>query len=107
LKSLEQVLIDTGEVEKKIPEFRSEDEEFEFWSKVDSTEYLDWSKAGRFKLINLKPTLNVDSSRNLNTRHPDDQREEGSQRPPFGKHCSGRWRNRVLQDLGHSKPGIG
>ncbi len=26
---------------KPIPEFKSEDEEFEFWSNCDSTEYLD------------------------------------------------------------------
>ena len=26
---------------KRIPEFKNEDEEFEFWSTADSTEYLD------------------------------------------------------------------
>lgn len=50
-------------MKKKIPEFRSEDEEFEFWSKADSTEYLDWSKAKRVKLPNLKPTLRTISIR--------------------------------------------
>lgn len=30
---------------KKIPEFKNEDEEDEFWSTHDSTEYIDWSKA--------------------------------------------------------------
>jgi hypothetical protein len=30
---------------KKIPKFKSEDEEFEFWSTHDSTDYVDWSKA--------------------------------------------------------------
>ncbi|HEX5316191.1 MAG TPA: CopG family antitoxin [Candidatus Kapabacteria bacterium] len=30
---------------KKLPQFESEDAEREFWSKHDSTEYLDWSKA--------------------------------------------------------------
>lgn len=30
---------------KKIPKFKSEAEEFEFWSTHDSTEYVDWSKA--------------------------------------------------------------
>ena len=44
-------------MKKKIPEFRSEDEEFEFWSKADSTEYVDWPKAERVKLPNLRPTL--------------------------------------------------
>lgn len=50
-------------MKKKIPDFRSEDEEFEFWSKTDSTEYLDWSKAKRVKLPNLKPTLRTISIR--------------------------------------------
>lgn len=27
---------------KKIPEFKNEDEEQEFWAKNDSSEYLDW-----------------------------------------------------------------
>lgn len=30
---------------KKIPEFKSEKQEAGFWNKIDSTEYLDWSKA--------------------------------------------------------------
>lgn len=50
-------------MKKKIPEFRNEEEEFEFWSKADSTEYLDWSKAKRVKFPNLKPTLRTISIR--------------------------------------------
>jgi len=50
-------------MKKKIPEFRNEEEEFEFWSKADSTEYLDWSKAKHVKLPNLKPTLRTISIR--------------------------------------------
>lgn len=30
---------------KPIPRFKNEDEEDEFWSTHDSTEYVDWSKA--------------------------------------------------------------
>jgi predicted DNA binding CopG/RHH family protein len=48
---------------KKVPEFKNEDEEFEFWSTADSTEYVDWSQAKRTKLINLKPTLRTISVR--------------------------------------------
>ncbi len=48
---------------KKIPEFKSESEEFEFWSTADSTEYVDWSKAERARPINLKPTLRTISVR--------------------------------------------
>ena len=48
---------------KKIPEFKSEAEEFEFWSTADSTEYIDWSKGKRARLPNLKPSLRTISVR--------------------------------------------
>ncbi len=52
---------------KKIPEFKSEAEAFEFWSSKgagsDSTAYIDWSKAKRTKLPNLKPSLRTISVR--------------------------------------------
>ena len=41
---------------KKIPGFANEAEERAFWEKHDSSEYLDWSKAERVSLPNLKPT---------------------------------------------------
>lgn len=41
---------------KPIPEFRSEAEERAFWESVDTTEYLDWSKAEKARLPNLKPS---------------------------------------------------
>jgi predicted HicB family RNase H-like nuclease len=42
---------------KKLPKFESEDQEREFWSTHDSTEYLDWSKAIRNPSFpNLKKT---------------------------------------------------
>jgi predicted DNA binding CopG/RHH family protein len=39
---------------KPIPRFRSEAEERRFWENHDSTEYVDWSKATRVRLPNLK-----------------------------------------------------
>lgn len=40
---------------KKIPAFKTEDEEREFWAVHDSTEYVDWSKAVKNpKFPNLK-----------------------------------------------------
>lgn len=33
---------------KKIPEFKNENEEAEFWSAHDSTEYIDWSKVKNY-----------------------------------------------------------
>jgi predicted DNA binding CopG/RHH family protein len=39
---------------KRIPQFKSEDEERDFWSTHDSTEYVDWSKAEKAVFPNLK-----------------------------------------------------
>jgi predicted DNA binding CopG/RHH family protein len=41
---------------KTIPEFQNEAEERKFWESHDSTEYLDWSKAKKINLPNLKPS---------------------------------------------------
>ena len=48
---------------KKIPEFKNEDEEREFWWNHDSTEYLDLSKAKKVTFDNLKPTTKTISLR--------------------------------------------
>jgi predicted DNA binding CopG/RHH family protein len=48
---------------RPVPEFRSEDEEREFWAAHDSTEFIDWQPARRHKLPNLKPTLRTISLR--------------------------------------------
>lgn len=44
---------------KKLPKFKNENEEFEFWSKHDSTEYLDLSKAKRVQFPNLRRTTKL------------------------------------------------
>lgn len=52
------------EKHKEIPEFRSEEEEFEFWSTHDSADYIDWDRAivsPRFP--NLKPSTKTISLR--------------------------------------------
>lgn len=41
---------------KSIPKFRSEAEERRFWDTHDSVDYVDWSKAERVRLPNLKPS---------------------------------------------------
>ncbi len=41
---------------KKIPKFKNEDEERDFWAKADTSEYFDWSKAERVSFPNLKPS---------------------------------------------------
>lgn len=48
---------------KKIPHFKTEDEEREFWATHDSTEYVDWSKAERAIFPNLKPSTETISLR--------------------------------------------
>ena len=47
----------------KIPNFRTEEEERNFWSSHDSTEYIDWSKAKNITLSNLKPSVKTISIR--------------------------------------------
>jgi predicted DNA binding CopG/RHH family protein len=42
---------------KKTPEFKNEDEERAFWDNHDSTDFVDWSKAKRVTLSNLKPSV--------------------------------------------------
>ena len=48
---------------KKIPTFKDEDAEREFWANADSTDYIDWSKAQRIMLPNFRPTLRTISLR--------------------------------------------
>ncbi|HLE19357.1 MAG TPA: BrnA antitoxin family protein [Syntrophales bacterium] len=48
---------------KKIPKFKTEDEEREFWATHDSTDYVDWNKARRVVLPELKPSLKTISLR--------------------------------------------
>ncbi len=51
---------------KKIPQFESEDQERKFWSRRDSSAYVDWRKAARASFPNLKP-----SSRTISIRLPE------------------------------------
>ncbi|MBI3398870.1 MAG: BrnA antitoxin family protein [Deltaproteobacteria bacterium] len=51
---------------KKMPKFKSEKEETEFWATHDSTEYIDYSKARRVMFPNLKP-----STRTISIRLPE------------------------------------
>ena len=48
---------------KRIPKFRNEDDEREFWASHDSTDYIDWSEAKKVIMPNLKPTLKTISIR--------------------------------------------
>ncbi len=48
---------------KKIQKFKNEEEEREFWTTHDSTEFIDWKKAKRVTLPELKPSLKTISLR--------------------------------------------
>ena len=50
-------------MKKKLPRFKDEDQEREFWSSHDSTEYIDWDSAEELILPNLKPSLKTISLR--------------------------------------------
>jgi len=56
---------------KKIPSFKSEKAEREFWAKHDSAEYVDWSRARRMSLPNLQPSV-----RTISLRLPESMLEE-------------------------------
>jgi predicted DNA binding CopG/RHH family protein len=50
-------------MKNKIPKFKNEDEEREFWASHDSTEYVKWKKGKRIILSNLKPSIKTISLR--------------------------------------------
>jgi predicted DNA binding CopG/RHH family protein len=51
------------DTKKKLPDFKSEDQERRFWATADSTEYVDWASAKRRKMVHLKPSLKTISLR--------------------------------------------
>ncbi len=52
--------------QRKIPVFKTEEEEREFWAEHDSTDFLDWRNARRAVFPNLKP-----STRTISLRLPE------------------------------------
>jgi len=50
----------------RIPKFNSEDQERQFWSRRDSSDYVDYAKAVHASFPNLKPT-----SRTISIRLPE------------------------------------
>ncbi len=51
---------------KKIPKFKNEDEEREFWSKHDATDYIDLDDAEQMDFPDLKP-----SAKSISIRLPE------------------------------------
>ena len=58
-------------MKKKIPNFKNEQEEREFWFTHDSCDYVDWSDAQRVVFPNLKP-----SSKTISLRLPESMLNE-------------------------------
>lgn len=50
-------------VNKKVPKFESEAQEREFWEVNDSSDYVEWSRAERVSMQNLKPSTKTISLR--------------------------------------------
>jgi predicted DNA binding CopG/RHH family protein len=48
---------------KKVPKFKTEQEEREFWETHDSSDYVDWTKSESVSLSNLKPSTKTISLR--------------------------------------------
>ena len=51
---------------KKVPDFRNEAEERQYWEQHDSTDHVDWRQAKPVALPNLKP-----STRTISLRLPE------------------------------------
>ena len=47
----------------KIPKFKNEDDERNFWSKNDSSDYFDWKSANPTEFNKLKPSVHSISLR--------------------------------------------
>ena len=45
-----------GKSSERVPTFESEAAERRFWESHDSTDHVDWSKAERVRLPNLRPS---------------------------------------------------
>ena len=56
---------------KKVPKFKNEDEERNFWAEADSAEYIDWQKAEIVVLPKLKP-----STKTISLRLPESMLDE-------------------------------
>lgn len=56
---------------KKVPKFKNEDQEREFWAKNDVTDYFDVRSGKKMNFPNLKP-----STQTISIRLPEDLLEE-------------------------------
>jgi predicted DNA binding CopG/RHH family protein len=50
-------------IKKALPKFKNEDAEREFWADHDSADFIDWRRAKRVTLPNLRPSSQTISLR--------------------------------------------
>ena len=50
-------------MKRKIPVFRTENQEREFWKRTDSDHYVNWKNGRKVRFPNLKPTMRTISLR--------------------------------------------
>jgi predicted DNA binding CopG/RHH family protein len=50
-------------IKKKIPKFKTVDDEIDFWDKNDATDFYDFGKAQSVRFSNLKPSTKMISLR--------------------------------------------
>lgn len=94
-------------MKKRIPQFKNEKEERDFWQSHDSTEYVDWKKAERITLANLKPSVKT-----ISLRLPESMLEElkllaNKRDVPYQSLVKVFLSDRIEQELtskGHNKP---
>jgi len=58
-------------MKSRIPQFKNEDKERDFWASHDSTDHIEWSKGKQVVLSKLKPSL-----RSISIRLPESMIEE-------------------------------
>lgn len=68
---------------KKIPDFKTEDEERKFWWSHDSTDYINWSKAVRVEFPNLKLSTTTISIRLPHNLLDDIKRQANNRDVPY------------------------
>ncbi len=56
---------------KKLPKFKNEDEEREYWAKTDATDHFDLASGKKMNFTSLKP-----STQTISLRLPEDLLEE-------------------------------
>jgi predicted DNA binding CopG/RHH family protein len=58
-------------MKSRIPQFKNEDKERDFWASHDSTDHIDWFKGKKVLLSKLKPSL-----KSISIRLPESMIEE-------------------------------